>query len=74
MEANSSAEIRTSDAYNRYKEWCVRNGYYAENATSFKVALNNVATIVRKRPKTGGEKTSLLIGYQLKPTSYKEDC
>ncbi len=48
-----------------YQGWCRENGYYPENARNFKSALANIGTIVRKRPRTGGDKTTMLIGYQL---------
>lgn len=69
FEANPAFETHTSAAYAHYKEWCVRNGYYPENAANFKASLSNMATVMNKRP-TGSTRTaspvSLVIGYRLK--------
>lgn len=66
MEADTLAETRTSEAYTRYKSWCAKNGFYPENAANFKSSLSNIATVVRKRPASGGGLTTLLTGYRLK--------
>ena len=62
---DGSCEERTSDIYFAYQNWCRENGYYAENARNFKAALSNVGEIVRKRPRGGGEKTTVFVGYKL---------
>ena len=62
---DESSEERTADIYFEYQTWCRENGYYAENARNFKAALSNVGEIVRKRPRSGGEKTTLFRGYRL---------
>jgi len=62
---DGSCEERTSDIYFAYQSWCRENGYYAENARNFKAALSNVGEIVRKRPRIGGEKTTVFVGYKL---------
>ena len=58
-------EERTSSVYRRYKDWCAENGHYAESMKNFKQSLETVATVVRKRPKGGGEKTTMVTGYRL---------
>ncbi len=58
-------EERTSSVYRRYKNWCAENGHYAESMKNFKQSLETVATVVRKRPKGGGEKTTMVTGYRL---------
>ncbi len=58
-------EVLTSTLYTRYKGWCQENGYYAEGMKNFKQGLQTFATITRKRPKGGGEKTTVLLGYRL---------
>ncbi len=58
-------EVLTSTLYARYKGWCQENGYYAEGMKNFKQGLQTFATVTRKRPKGGGEKTTVLLGYRL---------
>ena len=41
------------------------NGFYAENMRNFKASLSTVARIERRRPRSGGEKTTLVVGYKL---------
>ncbi|MDO4649547.1 MAG: phage/plasmid primase, P4 family [Eubacteriales bacterium] len=59
-------EERTSSIYYRYKEWCLENGHYAESMRNFKQSLESVAPVVRKRPQTGGNKTTMITGYRLR--------
>ena len=66
LEENVNCEERTSDVYLAYQDWCKENGFYPENSRNFKSALANIGTIIRQRPRTGGEKTTLLIGYKLR--------
>lgn len=63
--ADDTAEEMTSRVYDRYKGWCQENGTYPEGMKNFKQGLQAIAPVVRKRPKRGGEKTTLLIGYRL---------
>ncbi len=63
--ADDTAEVMTARVYARYKEWCQENGTYPEGMKNFKQGLQAFAEVVRKRPKRGGEKTTLLIGYRL---------
>ena len=65
LEQEKDAECRTSAVYQAYRNWCSDNGYFAENSRNFNQALRTIGTIVRKRPKDGGEKTTLLTGYRL---------
>ena len=50
----------------KLNQWCEENGCYAENARNFNLELRKFGEVVRRRPKAGGEKTTLLIGYRLK--------
>lgn len=59
-------EARTAAVYERYKEWCDVNGCMPENSTNFKKSLQAIGTVVRRRPRDGSEKTTLLLGYRLK--------
>ena len=62
---DEKGEVLTSVLYARYKDWCQENGYYAEGMKNFKQSLQTFAQVVRKRPKDGGEKTTVLLGYRL---------
>jgi putative DNA primase/helicase len=62
---DANAEERTADLYSAYQDWCRNNGYYTENARNFKASLASIGRIARKRPKAGGNMTTLLIGYKL---------
>jgi len=63
---NGLSEIRTAVVYNEYRRWCEENGCYPENARNFNLELRKFGTVRRKRPRNGGEKTTLLIGYYLR--------
>lgn len=65
MEEGTDYEERTVVVYNRYKSWCIENGQYAESMKNFKQSLSSVMEVKRKRPKSGGEKTTVVIGYRL---------
>ena len=65
LEKGTDYEERTSEVYNRYKSWCMENGQYAESMKNFKQSLSAVMEVKRKRPKSGGEKTTMVIGYRL---------
>ena len=58
-------EVRTSEVYSRYQEWCQGNGYRAENQRNFKQMLATYGAVVRKRPNNGGGLTTMLTGYCL---------
>ncbi|WP_320123029.1 phage/plasmid primase, P4 family [uncultured Sphaerochaeta sp.] len=60
-------EARTSNIYESYRDWCASNGCYAENIRSFNNELRKYGNLIRRRPLDGGEKTTLLLGYCLKP-------
>lgn len=68
LEEQYDGEVRTSSVYNAYRDWCGENGYYPESTRGFYQSLRTKATVKRKRPISGGEKASLLIGYKLKDT------
>ena len=66
LEPDANREVRTSEIYAHYKVWCEVNGCLPENSTNFKKSLQAIGTVVRKRPRDGSEKTTLLLGYRLK--------
>ena len=59
-------ETKTALLYDRYRQWCQENGCFAENSRNFNQALRTIAEVVRKRPRTGGNPTTLLIGYRIR--------
>lgn len=65
LEESPNSEVRTSEVYARYQRWCSANGCYSENARNFKQALTAIARVERKRPRSGGGMTTMLIGYKL---------
>lgn len=65
LEKIDGAEVRTSAVYKAYTLWCEDNGCRPENSAKFNQALSSFATLERKRPKGGGNSTTILIGYTL---------
>ena len=65
LEKIDGAEVRTSAVYKAYTQWCEDNGCRPENSAKFNQALSSFATLERKRPKGGGNSTTILIGYTL---------
>ena len=59
------SEVRTSEVYGQYQQWCEHNGHHAESIRNFKPALERIDEVVRKRPKGGGNMTTILMGYRL---------
>ena len=64
-------EEKTSTIYLSYRNWCIENGHYAESKRNFKQRLEAIVPVVRKRPKVGGEKTTMVTGYRLLPDFLK---
>ena len=63
---DAAAEVRTSEVYCRYRNWCIDNGHRAESMKTFKQSLMTIGTVIRRRPKNGcGDKTTLLLGFRL---------
>ena len=65
LEEYPGGEVRTSLVYDSYKQWCMENGCLCENSKNFNLELRKFGTVVRRRPKSGGEKTTLLLNYKL---------
>ena len=63
-----NTDVRTSEVYSAYKQWCGENRMYPESNRVFNQSLRALGEVKRKRPAEGGEKTTLLIGYSLNPT------
>ena len=62
---DANGEEKTADVYLRYQAWCGENGYFAEGMRTFKQSLLTFAEVKRKRPRTGGSPTTMLVGYKL---------
>lgn len=69
LEKIDGAEVRTSAVYKAYTQWCEDNGCRPENSAKFNQALSSFAMLERKRPKSGGNATTILIGYTLSGTA-----
>jgi putative DNA primase/helicase len=63
-------EVRTSEVYESYRGWCAENGCFPENSRNFNQALRGFATVVRRRPQSGGGATTLLLGYRVRPSEF----
>lgn len=59
--------VRTSDVYDRYKEWCEQNGFMQKSIKSFSMDLKqrNVE-IIKGRPSDGGNPCSIIIARKLR--------
>lgn len=67
MVENPAAEVRTSQVYAAYRRWCDANGIQPETSRGVNDALRRIARVERKRPRSGGGATTMLLGYQLRP-------
>ena len=70
LETNPSDEVKTSEVYDEYRRWCSDNGYYPESKRNLNQSLRTIGPVERKRPQSGGEKTTLLVGYKLVPYDF----
>ena len=61
-----NGEVRTSEVYDAYRDWCNENGCHVENCRNFLTEMRKPCDIVRKRPSGGGEKTTMLVGFRLR--------
>lgn len=67
--ADPAGEVRAETVYQEYREWCTRNGQFADAYPAFKQRMEGVAQIRRKRPKGAGKAinpTAMFCGVQLK--------
>lgn len=67
LEAGSGYEVRTQEVFDRFTLWCNRNGYERGGQAAFNRDLEKHVQIVRRHPKAGGEKTTLITGRRLRP-------
>lgn len=66
LEPGPGYEVKTADAYLRYQAWCVKYGFQYGSVKSFSADIQGAVKVKRKRPKSGGNPTVFIIGYQLK--------
>ena len=66
LEPDAAAEVKTALVYEEYRRWCSDNGCYCENNRNFLHELRKFGRVERKRPQSGGDKTTILIGYSIK--------
>ena len=66
--ADADAETKTAEIYEVYRTWCEGNGFFTENSKNFLAEIRKLAQdkVMRKRPKSGGEKTTVLVGYAIR--------
>ena len=65
LEQAKNAEVRTGEVYRVYTQWCEDNGCRAESSMKFNQALSKFASIERKRPRGGGNPTTIMVGYKI---------
>ena len=73
LEKSSGYEVGTAAVWNVYKDWCEKYGYYRENPKNFNTAMSRQFRVVRKRPRDGGNTTSMFIGCRLIARERGED-
>lgn len=66
LEDAPASDVRTADVYQQYCNWCAQNGHFPMSSHELNDSLRSYATIARRRPKGGGNQTTLLLGYQLR--------
>ena len=59
-------EVSTKAAYRVYAQWCNEMNYRPDNYKNFRAAMEKLFCVTQKRPKTGGEKISMIIGVRLR--------
>lgn len=71
--SETTGEVRAEETYKAYRDWCQRNGQYADAYPAFKQGMAAYAEIKKKRPRGAGKAvnpTVMLCGVQLKMESY----
>jgi putative DNA primase/helicase len=63
---NRPFEVPAKAAYRVYSRWCDEMNYRPDNYKNFRAAMEKLYRVETKRPKTGGEKTPLIFGVQLR--------
>lgn len=66
LSEDEGGEVRSSQAYEEYCLWCDRNGFMRESQRTFTQEMRGRYIVKRKRPKAGGEKTTVICGLKMK--------
>lgn len=66
FESDPFAETKSSDAFAAFVDWCSLNKRPATSVQAFGRGINRWLPSERKRPRGGGEKTSIITGYRLR--------
>ena len=69
LEAGSLYEVRTGEVYDRYRAWCLENGFHPENAANFKQGISKFGEVKYKRPLAApaANPSNYFVGYKLTP-------
>ena len=59
-------EVPCKAAYRIYSHWCDDLNYHPDNYKNFRAAMEKKYAVITRRPKTGGEKTPMIIGVRLR--------
>ena len=59
-------EVSTKAAYRVYSSWCEEMNYRPDNYKNFRAAMEKLFSVELKRPNTGGEKISMIVGVKLR--------
>ncbi len=65
-ENGDSFEVPAKAVYRVYSHWCEDMNYRPENYKNFRAAMEKAYMVITRRPKSGGEKTPLIIGVRLR--------
>jgi putative DNA primase/helicase len=64
FEENPNGEIRIPAAFATYQEWTQRNGFRQPSSRTFRADIESHFEIAKnKRPRDGGNPTTLILGY-----------
>lgn len=66
LEAGPEYEVKSSEAFAQYKYWCSQNGYHYGSDRTWKDDMKRLVVFERRRPRSGGDKTTMIRGYRLK--------
>lgn len=65
LEAGRDNEVKTSDAFDRYRDWCYENGFQSGSISTFRGDIEGKVHLTRKRPVDGSGATSMITGHRL---------